>query len=50
MITKNHICQLQSLNVIIGSIESTSQRCVKDVRAQAIGHFIFEQEKIGNMF
>ena len=33
---------------IIGSIVSTTQKFVNDVRAQAIGHFIFELEKLGN--
>ena len=30
----------------IGSIASTTQKLVDNVRAQAIGHFIFELEKI----
>ena len=34
---------------VIGRIASTTQKFVKDVRAEAIGHFIFELEKIGNM-
>ena len=34
---------------VIGSISSTTQKFVNDVRAQAIGHFIFWLEKIENM-
>ena len=33
----------------IDSIASTSAKFVNDVRAQGIGHFIFELQKIGNM-
>ena len=33
---------------VIGSIASTTRKFVNDVREQAIGHFIFELEKIGN--
>ena len=30
---------------VIGSIASTTRKLVNEVRAQAIGHFIFELEK-----
>ena len=33
---------------VLGSIASITRKFVNDVRAQAIGHFIFELEKIGN--
>ena len=33
---------------VIGSIAFTTQKFVNDVRAQAIGHFISELEKIEN--
>ena len=32
--------------VVIGSTVSTTRKFVNDVRAQAIGHFIFELEKL----
>ena len=31
---------------VIGSIASTTRKFVNDVRAQAVGHFIFELEKL----
>ena len=33
---------------VIGSIASTTQKFVNDIRAQAIEHFIIELEKIGD--
>ena len=33
---------------VTGRIASTTRKFVNDVRAQAIGHFIFELEKLGN--
>ena len=36
---------MPSCFAIIGSIASTTQKFVNDVRAQALGHFIFELEK-----
>ena len=33
---------------VFGSIASTTRKCVNDVRAQAVGYFFFELEKIGN--
>ena len=34
----------------IGSIASTTQKLVDNLRVQAIGHFIFELEKTGHAF
>ena len=33
---------------VIGSIPSTTRKFVNAVRAQTIGHFVFEPKKIGN--
>ena len=38
---------MQECLAVIGSIASTTRKYVNEVRAQAIGHFIFELEKIG---
>ena len=45
---KDRLSTMPACFAVIGSIASTTQKFVNEVKVQAIGHFIFELEESGN--